>query len=490
MDDSMGDNMTNNRSILSNFLWRFFERWGAQGVTLIVSVILARILGPEVYGDLALIMVFITILQVFVDSGLGIALIQKKEADDLDFSSVFWFNLVACLCLYALVFFLAPTISSFYNRQDLTSVIRVTGIIIIISGLKNIQQSYVSKNMMFKKFFFSTLGGTIGAAIIGIGMAFLGFGIWALVVQHIFNMLVDTIILWFTVKWRPKFIFSFDRFKRLFSFGWKMLVSTLIDTFYNQIRSLIIGKYYSSEDLAYYSKGEQFPNYAVQNINSSMNSVLLPVLAERQDDIISVKSATRKVIRISSFIIWPMMIGLCVAASNFILLLLGEKWMEATAFLRILCFAKALQPLQTTNLSVIKALGRSDMHLIMEITKKAIAIIIVVISAFFGVKAIAIGSVLYAVIATMINSFPNRKLIHYSYGEQIKDILPFVMISIVMGIFVFLVGLIPLPIWSVFALQIITGVVSYYLISKLFKIEAMTFCLDFIRGTKRKEAKI
>ncbi len=478
--------MQNSNKIVNNFLWRFLERWGAQGVTVVVSIILARILGPEVFGTLALVTAFTTILQVFIDSGLGTALIQKKNADDLDFSSVFWFNICICVILYFLMFFLAPVIASFYSRPELTSVIRVLSLILIISGVKNIQQAYVSRHLLFKKFFFSTLGGTIGAAIVGISMALLGYGVWALVAQYLFNATIDTVILWITVKWRPKREFSFVRFKTLFSYGWKMLISGLIDTFYNQLRSLIIGKYYSSEDLAFYTKGDQFPNYAVQNINAAMNSVLLPVLSQRQDDIVSVKSATRKVIRTSSFIIWPLMIGLCVIADKFVLVVLGEEWRESILFLRILCFSQVLQPLQTTNLSVIKALGRSDLHLILEIIKKTIAVVIVIISATFNVKAIAVGAVIYSLIAAVINSFPNRKLIDYSYKEQILDIVPFVWMSVVMGMFVYVVGLIPISAILSLCLEMIVGAFVYYALSKVTGIDTLAYGIETIKGLVRK----
>ena len=467
--------------LVSNFIWRFLERWGAQGVTFVVSIILARILEPEVYGILALVTVFTTILQVFIDSGLGTALIQKKNADDLDFSTVFWFNLVVCIVLYVGMFFCAPAISRFYNLPDLISVIRVLSLTLIISGVKGIQQSYVARNLLFKKFFFSTLGGTLGAALIGIVMAYNGYGVWALVAQYLFNNIVDTIILWLTVKWRPKRTFSWKRFKQLFNYGWKILLSSLLDTFYNEIRSLIIGKFYTSEDLAFYDKGKQFPEVAVININSSMNSVLLPALANRQNDLREVKLVTRKVIRISSYFIWPMMVGLAVVAPKFITIVLTEKWLPATFFLQVLCFTNAFQPLQTTNLSVIKALGRSDLHLKLEIIKKVIAVLIVVVSAFFGVKAVAIGALIYSLIATFINAYPNKRLINYSYGEQIKDIIPFMLMSIIMGIFVYFVGLLEMNTFFVFCLQILVGIGAYLIISIITKIETFDYCLQMVK---------
>ena len=454
--------------VLTNFIWRFLERWAAQGVSLIVSIVLARRLGPEVFGTIALINVFITIFQVFVDSGLGVALIQKKDADNTDFSSVFWFNIINCAFLYLIMYGCAPAIARFYNRPEIVPVIRVLSLILIISGVKNVEQAYISKKLLFKKFFFATLGGTLVSAAVGIIMAYRGFEIWALVSQYLVNALIDTIILWFTIEWRPKWAFSVEKFKDLFSFGWKMLASGLIDTIYNELRALIIGKFYSGSDLAFYTKGSQFPKYAVDNINSSLNSVLLPVLSQKQDDIKAVKVAARRVIRASSFAIWPMMIGLAVVSEKFIVLLLTEKWLPAKFYMQIICFGCALQPLQTTNLSVIKSLGRSDLHLKLEAIKKTIAIVIVIISAFWGVKAIAVGALIYAVIAAFINAFPNKNLIKYGYFEQIKDVFPYAMLSVVMGAVVFMVGKIPLQIMLSFLLQILTGIIAYYLLCKIF----------------------
>ena len=259
---------------VKNFIWRFAERCGAQLVTFVVSIVLARILSPDDYGTVALVTVFTTILQVFVDSGLGTALIQKKNADDLDFSSVFYFNFVVCLVLYAGMFLAAPLIASFYNDLTLTPIIRVISLTIVISGVKGIQQSFVSRNMLFKRFFFSTLGGTIFSAIIGIAMAYAGCGVWAIVAQQLSNTAIDTLILWLTVKWRPKKMFSWERLKTLFSFGWKLLISSLLDTVYSNIRSLVIGKMYSPSDLAYYNQGDKLPSTVITNINTSIASVL------------------------------------------------------------------------------------------------------------------------------------------------------------------------------------------------------------------------
>lgn len=289
------------QTVLSNFIWRFAERCGAQVVQLIVSIVLARILAPEAYGTIALVLVFANILQVFVDSGLGNALIQKKDADDLDFSSVFYFNICWCFVLYAIIYFCAPLISDFYDDQSLTAIVRVLCLTVVISGLKNVQQAYVSRTMQFKKFFFATLLGTIMSAIIGILLASVGFGVWALVAQKLVNLFVDTLVLWITVKWRPKLMFSFQRLKGLLSYGWKLLVSSLLDAVYNDLRQIIIGKLYTESDLAYYNQGKQFPNLIVTNINISIDSVLFPVMSFEQDNKEQLKKMMRRVMKISTF---------------------------------------------------------------------------------------------------------------------------------------------------------------------------------------------
>lgn len=274
----MNDNNIKNKTV-SGLIWRFMERCGAQGVNFVVSIILARLLAPELYGTIALITVFTAILEIFVDSGMGNALIQKKDADDVDFSSVFYFNMLMCVVLYGVMFISAPYIAKFYKDSELTPIVRVMSLVLIISGLKNVQQAYVSRTMQFKRFFFATLGGTIVAAVVGIWMAYEGYGVWALVAQNLVNKVIDTTVLWFTVKWRPKLLFSIKRLKGLVSYGWKLLASSLLDTVYNNLRQLIIGKLYSSSDLAFYNRGKQFPNFVITNINTSIDSVLFPAMS-------------------------------------------------------------------------------------------------------------------------------------------------------------------------------------------------------------------
>lgn len=476
-------------SVVINFIWRFAERCGAQLVTFIVSIVLARILSPEDYGQIALITVFTTIMQVFVDSGLGLALIQKKDADDLDFSSVFYFNFAVCLVLYAVMFVAAPFIASFYKDTTLTPIIRVISLTIVISGVKGIQQSYVSRNMLFKRFFFSTLGGTIFSAFLGIGLAYAGFGVWAIVAQQLSNTTIDTLILWLIVKWRPKKMFSWKRLKSLLSFGWKMLVSSLLDTVYNNIRSLIIGRMYSSSDLAYYNQGNQFPHTIVDNIDSSIDSVLLPSMSSAQDDSVRVKVMARRSIKISTYIMAPMMMGLAFCAVPIVKLVLTDKWLPCVPFLRIFCITYMFYPIHTANLNAIKAMGRSDYFLKLEIAKKIVGLGLLFSTMWFGVLVMAYSLLVNSVLSQIINSWPNRKLLNYGYLEQLKDILPGIALAVFMGFCVSLIGLLHLSNGITLLIQIPFGAAVYIGMSAILHLESYEYLLDMVRQLLKKIVK-
>ncbi len=466
---------------LSNMIWRFAERCGAQLVNFVVSVILARILGPTAYGTVALITVFTTILQVFVDSGMGNSLIQKKNADQLDFSTVFYFNLLMCTGVYLLLFFAAPLIAAFYGKPELTALTRVLGLVLIIAGLKNIQHAYVSRHLMFRKFFFATLGGTITAAVVGIALALTGFGVWALVVQQVTNTAIDTLVLYFTVRWRPTRQFSFERLKGLFSYGWKILASSLIDTVYNNVRQLIIGKMYSSEDLAFYNQGKKFPYTIVTNINTSIDSVLFPVMSQAQDSHERVRNMVRRAIKTSTFIMAPLMMGLAFTSHSLVLVLLTDKWLPCVPFLRIFCITYMFYPIHTSNLNAIKAMGRSDLFLKLEIIKKIVGITTILITMWFGVLAMAYSLLITSVLGQIINSWPNRKLLNYTYLQQLKDILPGIILAVAMGFCILPLQLLPLPTIIILVLQIVCGVVFYVLLARLFKMESFFYVRDMIK---------
>ena len=457
------------------------ERAGAQFVSFIVAIVLARILAPEVFGTIALITVFTTILQVFVDSGFGNALIQKKDADDIDFSTVFFFNIVICLLLYFLMFFAAPFIAKFYSDELLVSIIRVLSLIIVISGVKNVQQAYVSRTMQFKRFFFATLGGTIGSAVIGIIMAYSGYGVWALVAQQLINAAVDTMILWLTVKWRPKLVFSFERLKDLFSYGWKLLASAMLDTVYNNLRQLIIGKLYTKSDLAQFNRGQQFPNLIISNINSSIDSVLFPVMSQEQDSLEQVKAITRRAMKTSIYVIAPLMMGLAFVGTPLVRLVLTEKWLPCIPYMTVFCITYMFYPLHTANLNAIKALGRSDLFLKLEIIKKIVGLIILVSTMWFGVMVLAYGMIISSVLSQIINAWPNKKLLNYGYIDQLKDILPSIILAVVMGLMVYPIQFIGLPDIATLGIQVPLGALIYIIGSKVFKFDSYEYILGIIK---------
>ena len=470
-----------NRGFVSNFVWRLAERSGAQLVAFVVSVVLARILDPAAYGTIALITVFTTILQVFVDSGLGNALIQKKDADDVDFSTVFYTNIVFCSALYLLIFLCAPLIARFYNDMSMVWLVRVLSLTVLISGVKNVQQAYVSRNMLFKRFFFSTLGGTIVAAVAGIVMAMNGFGVWALVAQQVINLFLDTCILWITVKWRPKKVFSFERLKGLFSYGWKLLVSSLLDTVYNDLRQLIIGKMYSPDDLAFYNKGKQFPNLVVNNINTSIDSVLLPSMSNVQDDKEHIKSMTRRSITISIYTMAPMMMGIAFVAEPLVSLILTDKWLPCVPFLRIFCITYMFRPLHTANLNAIKAMGRSDLFLKLEIEKKIVGMILLLSTMWFGVMAMAYSMFVSSICSQLINAAPNKKLLKYGYMAQIKDMLPSILLAVFMGVCIFPLQYLPIHNAVILLMQFVLGAVIYVAGSKVCKLESFDYILGMVK---------
>ena len=481
--------MVKSEKVLGNFMWRLFERFGAQGVTLIVSIVLARLLDPEVYGVIALVTVITTLLNVFVDSGLGTALIQKKNADDLDFSTVFFFNIVMCIVLYVGLFFLAPFVAAFYEIPELTAIVRVLGLSLIISGVKNIQQAYVSRNMLFKKFFFATIAGTIGAAVVGITMAFLGYGVWAIVCQYLFNMFIDTVILWITVRWRPKFMFSFQRLKGLFGFGSKLLGVSLITTLYNDLRQILIGKLYTTSDLAFYNKGKQFPELINTNINTSIDSILLPAMSKEQDDVTTIKAMTRRSIKTCTYIMSPFLVGLAMCGEAFIELLLTEKWLFCVPYMRIFCITYLFSPIFTANYNAYKALGKSNLYLRVSIVSKIFGIIVLLITLPHGVMVMAYGVLVSNFINQLVCTFPNMKLLKYSYPEQIKDILPNLLLAAFMGAVVYAVNFLNLNPILTLIIQVPVGALIYVFGSMILKLESYVYVLNTLKSFLKKRRK-
>ncbi len=470
--------------VLSGLFWKFGERIGAQAVSFVVSMVLARLLTKEDFGVVAMIMIFIEIANVFVSSGFGQALIQRKNADNLDFSSVFYFSVAMSFVMYAIVFFGAPLVASFYGKPVLTPILRVLALKLPLAGVNSVQQAYVQKKMLFKRFFYSTLIGTVTSAVVGIAMAYLGFGPWALVAQYLVNSTMDTLILWVTVRWRPIFRFSLERLKTMFDFGWKMLMSELINTSYKQVRGLVIGKIYSPSDLASYNQGQKLPNIIVTNINSSIGSVLFPTMTTKQDDRAGLKQMVRLSISIGSYVMWPLMIGMMVTAEPIVRLIFSEKWLSCVPFMQIACVQYALEPVQTANLQAVKALGKGHIMLVMEIIKKGFGLVTLVAVMWQGVMWIAWTGMVVTFFATLVNSTPNRRYLGYTMREQLEDLLPAILLATVMGIVVYFLGRTPLAALGtlpMLAVQILAGVLVYLLLSHVLHMHAYVYVVNLLK---------
>ena len=415
----------------------------SQLVGFVVSIILARVLLPENYGVIVLVSVFVNICDKIVICGFATSLIQKKDADNLDFSTVLFFSIAMSLVLYLLLFFTAPLIASFYSEYDATeliSVIRVLGLSLFVLAVNSVQHAFVSRQMQFNRYFWSVTGGTMISAVVGISMAYSGMGVWALVGQNLTMSVADTLILWFTVKWRPVLRFSYERLRGLFSYGWKIFAASMIKTVYNNLRSLVIGKVYTPADLAYYNRGQSFPQLVDSNVIGTIDSVFFPAVSKVQDSKADMKSMLRRVIKTSSFFLMPILAGLAAVADPLVRLLLTDKWAECIPYLQILSFSFILSSVEVEDLQAIKATGRSDIVLRLEVIKKTVGILILIASVPFGIKAIAYGMLASQLFAAVVNAFPCRKLLDYSLFEQLKDVLPYLGASVLMFVAIYFVS--------------------------------------------------
>ena len=477
------------KKVFSGMIWAFGEQFAAQAVSFILSVILARLLMPDEYGTITMVLVFINIANVFVTNGFGEALVQRKNATDEDFTTVFYCSLAVAVFLYSVLYITAPLIAAFYDSPELALVLRVLSLKLPIASINSIQRAYVQKNMQFKKFFFSTLGGTILSGVLGIFMAYKGFGVWALVAQYMSNSCVATIVMFFTVRWKPKLIFCKSSAKELIKYAWKLTAASLINTVYNELRSLIIGKKYSSSDLAYYNKGNHIPSLAITNINSAISTVIFPAMSQCNNDPNRLKAITRRSMKVAAFVIFPVMGGIIGVGESLIRLLLTEKWIPCVPYLYMACMYWACQPVQTANWQVIKAMGRSDLALRLEIYKKVIGFLLVFVSIPFGVEVIAASNVLFAIISMLINIIPNKRLINYSIREQMLDLAPSFISSVVMCLVVLEVGNIVLPDIVLIPVQVAIGIGIYVFCSVLLRNDSFSYILDILKGYTAKRRK-
>lgn len=473
----------NNKKVFSGIGWSFAERISAQLVSLIVSIILARILAPEDYGILAIVNVFVAIGDALVAGGFGIALVQKKNSDDTDFNSICWVSVVVSVLLYAVLFICAPLISDFYANNDLTLITRVLGIRLVFSAVNSIQQAYIQKKLLFMK---SCIIGTIGAivsGVIGIVLALTGAGVWALVAQNMMSVIIFTAMLYFFIEWKPRLQCSMSSIKEMWRYGSRVFLATTVDTLKDNIRTLVVGKVFSSADLAYYNQGKRFPQLLVNDIVNSVGKVLLPVFSEQQDDVNKNTDFMRLSIRVTSFILLPLIFGMVGIADNFILLFLTEKWMPCVPYLRILSLVYVTRSVNTILKNALLAVGKSEVNLFHEVVTSVLTVALIILAAFYfhSIPLIAWSYVLISLLGTCIFSYFTVKNFPYKVSEIVRDYLPSLTLSGVMCVVVYFVGKIPLVTIFVLLLQIIVGIVIYIVGAWLFRMGELVYILQYIK---------
>lgn len=437
--------------------WSFLDSFANQGVTFLVGLVLARILTPEDYSILGIIVIFISVFNSLVDSGFSNALIRKNDATDMDYNTVFISNLSISLVLCAILYLLAPAIAEFFTRPPLTNLLRVMSFIIIINAFAIIQRTILMKNIDFKTQTKISLISSVSSGVVGIGMAIAEFGVWALVGQQLSRQALNTIFLWVYAKWYPKLQFSIESFKELFGFGWKLMASGLIDTIWREIYQVVIGKCYAPATLGQYSRAQQFASICSSNLTAVIQRVSYPVMSSIQEDKVRLKAGYKRIIKISMLPTFVLMLGMAACAKSMIQVLVGNQWLPAVPLLQLICLQMMLYPLHSLNLNMLQVEGRSDLFLRLEIIKKIIAIGPILVGIFCNIYWMLIGSVFSGFIAYYLNAYYSGSSIGYPIREQITDILPSFCIALLMSIVVYIMSFISISPYILFPLQIIVG---------------------------------
>lgn len=478
----MADTEMKNK-ILGGLFWKILENGGAQGIQFIIALILARLLGPAEYGLVSIIMIFITIANVVVQNGFSTALVQKRHSDDGDFSSVFYFSLGIAAIMYGALYVGAPSIAGFYKSDVLVPIVRILAVVLFPGAVISVQTAYVSRKMEFKGLFTATMAAASASGAVSIFMAFSGWGVWAMVGQQITYYAALMAALFFTVSWKPRLEFAAGRVRSMFAFGWKLLFASLLDTLFNNLYGLIMGKIYNEELLGAYNRGDQFPKLIVNNLGTAIQAVLLPAFSSRQGDVAQVRSMVRRAIRTSSFLVLPMLFGLFAVADTMVMALLGEKWMICVPYLRIMCIAYSFWPIHITNLQAINAVGRSDIFLKLEIIKKSLGILGLAVGVMYSPVILVSIKAGIDFLCTFINAWPNKKLLGYSITSQWLDIMPSMGLSILMCIAVYLLRFVlPGGPWARLAMQVGAGAMIYAGAAWAFKMESFTYLLGAVRN--------
>lgn len=477
------------KKVTSSVIWNYAERLLAQAVSLLVTVVLSRLIAPDHFGAISIVTIMITFCNIFISNGFGNALVQAKDAKVPIYNSMFCYSLMSSVLLYVVIFLTAPLIAGYYELDILVAVIRVMGLRIVIASLNTIQHAYLVRRLEFKKFFITTFFGTVLSAVVGITMAYTGYGIWALVAQYLTNVIVDTILLHFTCGWKPGKENDWKSAAKILPFGFKLLLSALIKNVYNEVSGLIIGKQFSVTDLAYYSKGKQFPSIVVTNLNSTLSRVLFSAMSRTQDNLTIVRNMLRRSLKINLYIIGPLMAGFALCAPSLVSVVLTDKWFESVPYLQIFSLFFLLKSIQNTHLQAVNAMGKSGITLWIETagTLFGFAGLIFAIIVLKSITATILVMCLEQALCVLALSLVNRKFLNYPLKEQIADLVPTLFVVLLMSIAVFAVSLLLSCGWACLLTQITLGVIIYVVLSLIFKLDSFNYMLLIIRSILKKK---
>lgn len=475
--------------IRSAFVWSFIQRFGTQFVEVSVSILLTRILLPEEFGLIGMIMIVIVVAQSLTDAGMTSSLIRKKEADNLDYSTVFYLNIAVGFVVYGLIYLIAPLVSEFYEEPLLTDLLRVFSLTIIINAFTGVQSTIYRKNLDFKFLFRIGITTSIVSGAVGLYMALHNFGVWSLVCMHIVKSLMGCILYWTLSPWKPSYLFSVARLKEHFSFGINLTVSSLLNRVFDNIYYVTIGKYFSATQLGFYTRANTFKQIPINNLLSAVNGAAYPVLSSVQDDSIRLKSVYKRIMKQIIFLIAPTMIGAIVLSKALFVILFTEKWLEAVPYFQVLCLAGILYPVHSYNLNILKVKGRSDLFLKLEVVKKIILLISVILAIPFGIMALLYSQLFLSVVLLGVNAFYSKRFVNYGLSEQVLDILPSILLALIMGVVVYLLDRNFFSHFSNYASIIFggfTGILVYFSLSFIFKFESLFEIINLFKSRTRK----
>ncbi len=464
--------------------WSFFERVGQQGIQIVIFIILARLLLPAQFGLIGMLTIFMAVAQSFINSGFGSALIQKKDATDVDSCSIFYFNIVIGIIAAGLLCLAAPWIAAFFEEPALTALTRFLSLNLVINSFALIHSTLLIKHIDFKAQLKVTIIATIGSGIIGIALALRGFGVWSLAIQSVTNTLFRTVLLWFFNKWRPSLVFSYVALKSMFIFGSRLLFSGLLNTVFENIHLIVIGKIFTAADLGFYTRAKTCIRLSAENLTTSIGRVTFPIFSTVQNDNIRLKKGVKKALLLLAFVNFALMSGIMVTAKPMVLVLLTEKWLPCVPYLQLLCVIGLLHPLHVINLNVLMAKGRSDLFLRLEVIKKILVVISIAISYRWGIQAIIYGGIIVSTFSYYLNSYYTGRLIGYPLKEQVFDVLPYLGMSVVMGAGVHCLQLLPFPNnWSLLISQLLAGIFIYIAMNWIFRTSAFSEIVDLLKST-------